>query len=95
MVDTEPPVITKTNPINNAVNVALNKVIKIVYNEQIQQGSDYVDISLSNSGGDVPITTSISGNTLIITPLAKYLGETNYLLSIPLDVRIFFRKCCR
>ena len=60
LVDTEPPVVTSTDPIKNSSNIALNKVIKIIYNEQIQKGIDYGGIILSNSGGNVPITTSIS-----------------------------------
>ncbi len=30
------PVVGPTDPANNAVNVPLNKIIKIVFNEQIQ-----------------------------------------------------------
>jgi hypothetical protein len=85
LVDTEPPIITSTDPVNYAINVALNKVIKIVYNEQIQPGNDFGSITLTRGGVNVPITTSIAGNTLIVSPLTKYLWETNYLLSIPLD----------
>ena len=33
LFDTEPPIVGPTDPTNNAVNVPLNKIIKITFNE--------------------------------------------------------------
>jgi hypothetical protein len=82
LADYEPPVVTKSDPKNNAKEVPINKVIKIVYNEPITSG-DLSGIKLSKSGGNVPISVVISGNTLVITPLSKYLMGTVYTLDIP------------
>ncbi len=82
LVDYEPPVVTKSDPANNAKEVSVNKVIKIVYNEPITS-SDLSGITLSKSGGNVLISTVISGNTLVITPLSKYQMGTTYTLNIP------------
>jgi len=85
LVSTDPPVMASTDPVNNAINVPLNKIIKIVFNEQILPSDNYNDITLTQNGIDVPIITNIRGNTLIVNPLANYLGNTTYNLNIPVN----------
>jgi methionine-rich copper-binding protein CopC len=43
--------VTSTDPANNAVNVPINKVIKVTFNEPIAAGSAYSSITVKNSAG--------------------------------------------
>jgi methionine-rich copper-binding protein CopC len=78
-VDT-PPTVTAIDPLNNKVNVDADKVITVVFNEPIQEGTMWID--LKNSTGTIISTTqSISDNTLTITPTSN-LAESKYTLLI-------------
>ena len=86
--DTQAPIVGPTDPANNAVDVPLNKVISIVFNEKIRAGSQFGSITLQHGGVNTPITVNILGtslNTLLITPLTNLLPNTNYILSIPVN----------
>jgi uncharacterized phage protein gp47/JayE len=66
---TVPPIaLISIDPVNNAVNVALNKVIKVTYNQAILMGSNWIELVNTKTGALVPVSTSISGNVLTITP---------------------------
>lgn len=84
--DTQAPVTGPTDPVNKAVNVPLNKVIKIVFSEKILQGADFGLISLKHGGVSTPISRIITGNslnTLVITPTSALVGGVQYILTIP------------
>jgi peptidoglycan/xylan/chitin deacetylase (PgdA/CDA1 family)/methionine-rich copper-binding protein CopC len=66
-VDTYAPVITKLDPVNGAVNVDINKVIIVTFNEKIKAGSMWIELR-DSAGNLVPVTSTINGNLLIITP---------------------------
>lgn len=88
ILDTVAPIEGPSDPVNNAVNVPLNKVIKIVFSEKILQGTDFGLISLKHGGISTPIIRTITGNslnTLVITPAANLLTNTNYVLTIPVN----------
>jgi len=76
-VDTTPPTITSTDPQNKAINVPSNKVIKVTFSENIQKGTDWIE--LKSAGKDVPFTNSINGKVLTITPTSA-LAESKYTL---------------
>jgi hypothetical protein len=61
-----PPIATAFDPVNNAVNVALNKVIKVTFNQAVLMGSNWIELVNTRTGALVPVTTSISGNVLSI-----------------------------
>jgi hypothetical protein len=61
------PTITSTDPANGAVNVALNKVIKINFNQAIKLVQP-TWIELLTGGTSVPFTATVSGSTLSLTP---------------------------
>ena len=63
-----PPIVTAIDPVNNAVNVALNKVIKVTFNQAVLMGSNWIELVNTKTGALVPVSTSISGNVLSITP---------------------------
>jgi methionine-rich copper-binding protein CopC len=83
-VDNEPPVVTKSDPANNAVNVLLNKVINLVFNEPVKQGANFSGITLSTSSGPIIATARITGNSLVIIP-NNYFKGTTYTINLPND----------
>ena len=79
VLDSTAPVVTSTNPINNAVNIALNKVIQINFNENIKLGTNpWIELK-TNSGTATPFTTTILDNVLSITPNSLLSLGTQYL----------------
>jgi glycosyltransferase involved in cell wall biosynthesis len=85
-VDTTSPKVNGIDPVDNAENVSINKVIKITFNEPIKSGSAYNKITL-NGGGVVslPISKSIKGNVLTITPSKPLIQGTRYTLILHSD----------
>ncbi|MGB9937807.1 MAG: Ig-like domain-containing protein [Methanobacterium sp.] len=82
--DTVPPSITTTDPANNAINVAVNKIITITFNEPIKAGAAYNNITIANNGAIVSgITKSIVNNVLTLTNSANYASGTNYIINLP------------
>ena len=78
-----PPVVTSTNPVNNAVNVALNKVIQITFNKNIQFGTNpWIELVTSGTGTAKAFTTTITGNILNITPTTPLAIGTKYIVII-------------
>ena len=73
------PTITDINPRNGAVNVALDKTIKVTFSEDIKAGSNYSVELKDNTGNLMPIIKSISGKTLSIDPVSN-LSESSYTL---------------
>jgi outer membrane protein assembly factor BamB/methionine-rich copper-binding protein CopC len=79
-IDTTKPKITSTNPANKAVNIPRNKVIKVIFNENIKASSKYwIELKTSN-GTSVTIKKSINGKVLTITPTAHLKANTKYYL---------------
>jgi methionine-rich copper-binding protein CopC len=80
-----PPTVTSVNPANAAVNVPVNQVITITFSGPIQAGIAYNGIEvLKPNGAPKSVTTSISGDTLTITPLTyNYNADTTYTIYIP------------
>lgn len=70
--------VTSTNPANNAVNVALNKIIKINFNQNIKFGSSPIELYATSSGTPKPFTSTINGNVLSITPQSLLSIGTMY-----------------
>lgn len=79
-VDTTPPIVTSSDPKNNAVNVPASKVFKVTFSENITSGSGKIEL-LNSGGNSIPITPSISGKVLTIKPKSK-LAESLYSLKI-------------
>ena len=78
---TNPITVTSTNPVNSAVNVATNTVIKVNFNEPIKAGN--MSIQLKNSEGTIiPFKISINDNILTITPTSALTKGTKYSLTL-------------
>ncbi|AEG18423.1 Ig-like domain-containing protein [Methanobacterium paludis] len=75
------PTVKSVDPANNAVNVALDKVIKVTFSESIKAGTGWIELVTSN-GTVVPSSWSISGNILTVTLNSTLTKGVNYLLLI-------------
>lgn len=62
------PYVTKVNPENHALNVAINKTIKIQFNQPVQYNTGWIE--LRRDGILNPFKSSIDSETLIIKPSA-------------------------
>ncbi|MBZ2167066.1 Ig-like domain-containing protein [Methanobacterium spitsbergense] len=63
-----PPTVTSTSPANNTVNIATNSIVKINFNQSIKLATNSWIEFKNASGTTKPFTTTITGNTLNITP---------------------------
>jgi methionine-rich copper-binding protein CopC len=75
------PTVSKVDPKNGATKVARSKVIKVPFNENIKEGSNYWIELIDSKGKSVKITKSISGKVLTINH-AKLVANTKYKLVI-------------
>ncbi|MCE7698616.1 MAG: Ig-like domain repeat protein, partial [Methanobacterium paludis] len=77
------PTVTVVDPTNKAVNVAVNKVIKVTFNKAITKGTGWIDlVKSSNTSVTIPITWSISGNVLTVTSNSTLTPGVEYRLLI-------------
>ena len=67
-IDTVVPVITDTDPVNDATNVAADKVITVTFSEYIKWGTSWIELLDRSNGTAVDFTSAINGNVLTITP---------------------------
>ena len=81
MTDLTLPTIKSTDPPNKAINAAVNKVITVKFSESIKKGKMYIELK-NSAGKNVAVTTSVSGNILIITPVNKLARGTKYILMV-------------
>ncbi len=72
--------VTSIDPVKNAVNVSVKKVIKVTFNQAIMAGNNWVEFKNTKTGLMVPITTSIVSNVLIITPKIVLANGVSYLV---------------
>jgi len=76
--------VESTDPANGAVDVALDKVIKVTFNEDKVAGDAFADIVLKNAGGkEISTKVAISGSDLTIRPNARLEYSTKYTVAIP------------
>jgi uncharacterized protein len=80
-VDTNPPLTKSTNPGNGALNIPVNQPIKITYNEPVKLKSGWIELKNGN-GQLIPVTKSVSGSTLTLTPNSPLKKSTIYTVSV-------------
>ena len=80
-----PPLVSSTTPANNAAGTSLTTPITIKFNENITAGVNYSKIYVKNlnTSNIVPITYTISLNTLTIKQTLNRLYNDNYQVYIP------------
>ena len=74
--------VSSSDPANKAVNVPLNKVIQITFNQDLQAGTDWIELLNTKTGKMEPVSTSINGKTLTITPANPMNTATTYYILI-------------
>jgi len=79
-----PLTVGAVGPANNATDVPITTTVNVAFNQAIQAGANYSTVTLSD-GTPGPVTTSIAGTTLTITPNATLVYNTTYTLTIPHD----------
>lgn len=82
--DTTPPVATSTDPVHQSTGIPVNKTVTVTFNENIQAGSALSGIKMTDpSGRNVSLNVSISGNKLVIKPVANLARNTKHQVWIP------------
>ncbi len=79
--DSTAPTIKTVDPPNRSTNVAVNKTIKVTFNESIKNGTGWIELK-DNSGNTVSFTKSISGSVLTIKPTSNLTRGTKYTVII-------------
>ena len=81
----KPPLVSSTSPANNAAGISLTSPITIKFSENIIAGVNYSKIYVKNlnTNNIVPITKTISLNTLTIKQSLNRLINDNYQVYIP------------
>ncbi|MGB9978604.1 Ig-like domain-containing protein [Methanobacterium sp.] len=80
IINNIPPKVKSIDPTNNAVNISINKIIKVAFSEKIKAGSNcWIELKSSN-GTAKTFTKSISSNVLTITPTGALSKGVKYTL---------------
>ena len=79
--DTHQPIISSTDPLNNAVSVSTTKVVKLIFNEPVKKGNMFIEFKSSN-GKLVQFTSKITGKTLYLTPKSQLAHKTTYTITL-------------
>jgi methionine-rich copper-binding protein CopC len=79
------PVVTGTDPANQAVGVPLNKTIAVTFSEPVQPlATNFWNlISVSDGMSNVAITKTITGSVLYIDPVSDLNPNTTYTVNLP------------
>jgi len=86
--DIIPPTVIATDPLNNAINVALNKEVSAVFSEPLNPQSVNTTTFLLKQGANaVAGTVSYSGTTAIFSPSVNLIGNTVYTATITTGVK--------
>ena len=83
-IDTTAPTVNSTEPVNNATDIPVNKVITITFSEDVQPCSTYDSITVKDADNNpVAVIKNISGNKLTITPSNNLAVRTKYTVIAP------------
>jgi len=78
------PTIAFTDPVDNATNVPIDKVIKVTFNEDVVSATNFGKITLADAkGATVAVTTTLTASVLTITPSDPLAYSTEYTVTIP------------
>jgi len=84
VLDTTAPSVLSTDPVNNATNVPIDKVIKVTFNEDVESATNFDKIiMLDAEGATVAVTTTLTASVLTITPSDPLAYSTKYTVTIP------------
>lgn len=88
LLENTDPTVTSFNPADGAVNVGLSSNISVTFSEWIQRGVGTIEIRSGSAQGALfesfnaasSPRLSITGNQLVIDPVASFSGDTNYFV---------------
>jgi hypothetical protein len=83
----KPPILKAVDPHNYAVNVKVDRNIKVLFNEPIKFGTNYITLRDSH-GKYIPTNRNIIKNLLIINPRINLAKGTKYVL-------ILYTRCIK
>ena len=87
-VDSTPPTVSSTIPVNGAAGVAINSSVTSTFSEAMQSSSINTNtFTVSDSSGNISGTVSYSGTTATFTPSANLDFNTIYKARITTGVR--------
>jgi hypothetical protein len=73
------PTVKSISPVKNAINVPINKLIRVTFTEPIRNGNGWIELK-NNGGKSIPITFSIINNVLTINHISLLDKATKYTL---------------
>ena len=79
--DTVPPTVKSVDPVNGATGVSLNKSVTVTFSEPVKMGNGAIALQSSN-GTLIPVTTSVSGSVLTITPKSALSKGVRYTVLV-------------
>lgn len=82
--DVASPVITKTDPQNNATDIMVERTIVIRFSEAVKKGKSISKISITDMNkSNVNFSYTIANNRLLITPKTDLKSNMKYTITIP------------
>lgn len=86
--DTQAPTVSKTLPLNGAMNVATNTVLSVTFSEEIDPATLTADtLHLQSDGRSVSGAVQVAGKTANLTPSPDLRPETLYTATITSGVK--------
>ena len=76
------PVVNITSPLNSAINVPLDQVIAVTFNEAINSSTTQTTFTLQQGTTVVPGTVSTTGATITFTPASPLAANTTYTATV-------------
>jgi|GEM_PF-4788279 len=84
--DTTPPIVKSLNPLNNKIDVAINAIITVSFNEYIFKSKTFRSILLTDSAGfEVNYKVKIVKNVLSVKCIGNLEENEKYRLKIPIS----------
>ncbi|ATW24936.1 Ig-like domain-containing protein [Candidatus Formimonas warabiya] len=75
--------IVSIDPVDQASNVSVGKVIEVTFAKEIQSGSNISDITIRQGETATEYTYDINGSKLSLTPTQSLVANTSYTVIIP------------
>ncbi|HHU87355.1 MAG TPA: hypothetical protein GXZ25_11260 [Peptococcaceae bacterium] len=75
--------VASTDPVNNSTLVPVDKEIKVVFNEYVQRGDAFNNISLKAGEEEVAFLHSLNYSIITIYPSGNLANGTLYTVTIP------------
>jgi len=76
--------VVSTDPVDQSLNVSVEKTITVTFNKEIQAGSNIGLIAIRQGETPINYTNAIAGSTLSIIPTQPFANNTYYQVAIPI-----------